>query len=101
VVEPAGEVFGCGPAFPTVGFIENEGVFLPFELGLHGFVLLEAIEIFEEQEPSGLLGVVQLGGAAGLLAEHVIDVFEGLFKMGFVRLRLMCARPDRQRTDQR
>jgi hypothetical protein len=32
--------------------------------------------------PGGLLGVVQLGGAAGLFAENVVDVLEGLFKHG-------------------
>jgi hypothetical protein len=27
-----------------------------------------------------LLGVVELGGAAGLFAQNVVDVFEGLFE---------------------
>jgi hypothetical protein len=36
--------------------------------------------IFEEEEPRGLLGVIQLGGAAGLFSEDVVDVLEGLFK---------------------
>jgi hypothetical protein len=32
--------------------------------------------------PRGLLGVVELGGAAGFLAEHVVDVLESLFEHG-------------------
>jgi hypothetical protein len=39
-------------------------------------------EIFEKEEPGGLLGVVELGGAAGFLAENVVDVFEDLFEHG-------------------
>ena len=42
--------------------------------------MFEAVEVFEEEEPGGLLGVVELGGAAGLFAEDVVDVFEGLFE---------------------
>ena len=71
---------GGRPRSPAVGLVEDMGVFLPVEGGLGGFVLLEAVEVFQEQEPGGLLGVVQLGGAAGLLAEDVVNVAEGLFK---------------------
>jgi fumarate hydratase, class I len=55
--------------------------FLPSS-GLRGLVLLQAVEVFQEQQPGGLLGVVQFGGAAGLFPEDVVDVLEGLFKHG-------------------
>jgi hypothetical protein len=32
------------------------------------------------QRAGGLLGVVELCGATGLLAKHVIDILEGLFE---------------------
>jgi hypothetical protein len=85
VVELAGLVFGRRPGFPAIGFFEKEGVFLSVEFGFGATVLLEAVEILEEQEPGGLLGVVEFGGAAGFLAEDVIDVSEGLFEHSFSR----------------
>ena len=45
-----------------------------------GLGLREVIAVFEEQEPGSLLGVVELGGAAGLFPEDVVDVLEGLFE---------------------
>jgi len=72
--------FGRGPFVPAVGLVEEEGVLFAVEGGFIGFVLLERVEIFEEEEPGGLLGVVQLRGAASLFAEDVVDVFEGLLK---------------------
>jgi len=80
VVELAGAVPGRGPGLPAVGFVEDRGVFPAVEGGLGGFVLFQAVEVFQEQEPGGLFGVVQLGGAAGLLAQDVVNISEGLFK---------------------
>jgi hypothetical protein len=40
--------------------------------------MLQVVEIFEEQYPLGLLRIVQLGGAARLFPEDVIDILEGL-----------------------
>lgn len=39
--------------------------------------------LFWGQEPGGLLGVIQFRGAAGLLAQNVINVFEGLLKHNY------------------
>ena len=69
-----------GPAFPAVGLVEDVGVFLPVQRGFVGPVLLQPVEVFQEQQPGGLLGVVEFGRAAGLFPEHVVDVLEGLFK---------------------
>ncbi len=74
--------FGGGPFVPAVGLVEEESVLFAVEGGFIGFVLLERVEVFQEEEPGGLLGVVQLGGAAGLLAEDIVNVLEGLFKHG-------------------
>jgi hypothetical protein len=80
VVELAVLALRRRPAFPAIRGIEDVGVWLPAESALHRFVLLQAIEVFQEKQPRGLLGVVELGGAAGFLAEDVVDVFEGLFE---------------------
>jgi hypothetical protein len=82
VVEFAVRSFGRGPALPAVRLVEDVAVLAAFELRVVGFVLFQAIEVFQEQQPRSLLGVVQLGGAAGFFLQHVVDVFEGLFEHG-------------------
>src|SRR5260370_23973526 len=68
VVNLAVLAFGRGPFVPAVGLVEEEGVLFAIEGGFIGFVLLEGVEVFQEEEPGGLLGVVQLRGAAGFFA---------------------------------
>jgi hypothetical protein len=41
---------------------------------------LKTIEVFEEEKPRGLLGVVELGATTGFLTKAVIDHPERLFK---------------------
>ena len=41
--------------------------------------------------PGGLLGLVQLAGAASIFVQDVIDVFEGLFEHVFVMFKLISA----------
>jgi hypothetical protein len=41
-----------------------------------------------------LLGVIQFGGAAGLLPEDIVDVFEGLFKHKGSNRQIIVVRPD-------
>ena len=86
VVELAVLVLGRGPGFPAIGLVEDVGVFLPVQRGLVGPVLFQPVEVFQEQQPGGLLGVVQLGGASGLFPEDIVDVLEGLFEHGVSRL---------------
>jgi hypothetical protein len=38
----------------------------------------QTVEVFAEQQPGGLLGVVELGAATGFLAQAVVDGTEGL-----------------------
>jgi len=80
VVEPAVRVFRRRPAFPAVVGIEDEGILLPLQRRLGGLVLLEAVEVFQEQQPGGLLGVVEFCGAAGLFPEDVVDILESLLE---------------------
>lgn len=80
VVELAGLVLWRGPRLPPVGLVEKVGVRLPFQLRFGGAILFETIEVFQEEQPGGLLGVVELRSAAGLLAEGIIDIFESLFE---------------------
>jgi hypothetical protein len=62
--------------------VDDVLVLLALQLGLLLVGMLEIVEIFEEQNPGGLLGVVQLGGAAGLFPQDVVDVLEGLLEHG-------------------
>ena len=39
-------------------------------------------DLFQEQQPGRLFGVVELAGASGVFPEDVVDVLEGLFKHG-------------------
>jgi hypothetical protein len=82
VIELAVLALGRGPARPAVGFVEDARVFLSVQRCLGGPVLLQGVEIFQEQQPGGLLGVIQLAGATGIFPEDVINVFEGLFEHG-------------------
>ena len=86
VVDLAVLVLRRGPGFPTVRLVEQVAVFLAFELRFHRLAVFQLVEILQEQQPRGLLGVVQLGGAARFLAQVVVDIPEGLFKHGYLRL---------------
>ncbi len=63
-----------GPPIPSIRLLEDEGVLLPLQLGFDRLVLLQAVQIPQEQQPGGLLGVVQLGGAAGLF-QRTLSMF--------------------------
>jgi len=71
---------GSRPRFPAVRLIEDVAVLLPLQLGLHGLVLLQTIEVLQEQQPRGLLRIVQFGGTTSFLPEYVVYVFERLLK---------------------
>ena len=61
-------LFRRGPAFPAIRLFEDEAVALAVELRFDGFVLFEGVEILQEEEPGGLLDVVQLRRAAGFFS---------------------------------
>ncbi len=70
------------PAFPPVWLVEDVGVFLAVQLGFGGFVAFEGVEVFQEEQPGGLFGVVEFACASGVFLKDVVDVLEGLFKHG-------------------
>ncbi len=80
VVQLAIRILGGSSAFPAVGFIEDVTVALALQHGLSGLVLFQPIQIFQEQQPGRLLGVIEFGGTAAFFPERVVDVLEGLFK---------------------
>ena len=80
MVDLAVFVLGSGPGFPAEGFFDDGGVFFIVEPCICGALIFEGVEMLEEEEPGGLLGVVELGGATGFLAQDVVDVFENLLK---------------------
>jgi len=71
---------GRGPFRPAVRLVEDETLLLLFQSSLIGFVLLQPVQIFQEEEPRGLLGIVQLARTARFFPEDVVDVFEGLLE---------------------
>jgi len=50
------------------------------ERGLHGLVLFEGVEVLEEEEPRGLLGVVELARGTSVLVQDIVDVLERLLE---------------------
>lgn len=80
MIELAVLPLGRDPAFPAKIFVENETIFLTLQLGFVSLVLFQPIEILQKKEPGGLLGIVQLSGAASLFPEDIVDVFESLLK---------------------
>jgi hypothetical protein len=69
-----------GSEFVAVGLIEDVGVALAVQGGFVGPILFQPVEVFQEQEPGGLLGVVEFGGTARFLSEHVVYIPERLLK---------------------
>ena len=80
VVELAVGALGGGPAFPAVGFFEDVAVGAAFERRFGGLVLLQSVQVLEEEQPGGLFGVIEFGGATRLFPEGVVDILEGLLK---------------------
>ena len=60
--------------------VDDGLMFLASKLGLLLLGFLKVVQILEKQNPGGLLGVIQLGGAPGLVPQNVVDVFESLFE---------------------
>ena len=77
---------GRGPGFPTVGFIEDESIFLPVQRGLIGTILFKAIEVFQEKKPGRLLRVIEFSRASRLFPEDIVDIFKSLFEHGCLLL---------------
>ncbi len=75
-------LFRGRPLRPAVLLLNDKTVFPSLQFARQGPFLLQVIQVFEKEEPGGLLGIVQLRGAAALFPEYIIDIFKGLFKHG-------------------
>lgn len=62
--------------------VEDRRVLPPFQLGDVCPFCLKVIEILQEEDPGGLLDIVQLGRCPLFGAEGLIDVVEGVFEHG-------------------
>ena len=80
VVYPAVPTLGRGPGSPAIRPFEYVYVFLAPESRRSGLVLLERVEIFQEEQPGGLLGVIEFTRTTRVLPQDVVDVLECLFK---------------------
>ena len=80
VIQLAAGVLRRRPAAPAVGLLQNGRIAAAFKGGHGGPVVFEPVEVLEEQQPGSLLGVVELGAAAGFFAQAVIDGAERLLK---------------------
>lgn len=80
MIQLAAGVLRCRPAVPAVALLEDGRIGAALQDGHGGLVVFEPVEVLEEQQPGGLLGVVELGAAAGLLAEAVVDRTERLLE---------------------
>jgi len=80
VIQLAAGVLRRRPAAPAVGLLQDGAVGAAFQGGHGSPVVFESVEVFEEQQPGGLLGVIELGAAAGLLAQAVVEGAERLIE---------------------
>jgi len=80
VVKLAVLALGRSPGFPAVRLVQDKAVLLAIQLGFVRPVRFQCVQVFQEQQPGSLLSVIQLRCAASLLAEHVVNILEGLFK---------------------
>ncbi len=70
-----------GPYGPAIFFVEDKVVLLSIHLGDLRLVVLQRFQIFKEQQPRALLGVIQLAGATGILVQDVVDIFKRLLEL--------------------
>ncbi|QDU20659.1 hypothetical protein ETAA1_26160 [Urbifossiella limnaea] len=82
VVDLPALVLRRGPTLPAVRLVEDEGVLLALQRRLVRPVLFQPVEVLQEEEPRRLLGVVELGRAAGFFPKRVVDVLERLLEHG-------------------
>ena len=81
--------FGNCPDFPFVLFVNNPFIGFTGKLCRGFFVLLKIIQIFQKENPRGLLHIVQLAAATCVFVEDVVYILEGLFKQGnFSRVKI-------------
>jgi hypothetical protein len=65
---------------PSIRRVEDVGVFLAVQGRLGALVLLKLVEVFQEEQPGYLFGVIELSSAPGFFPKNIVNVFEGLLK---------------------
>jgi hypothetical protein len=68
------------PSRPSVRVVDDEAIGLADKLDLHRPALFQVVQICQEQDPGGLLSIVEFGRATGLLPQNVVDAFERLLE---------------------
>jgi hypothetical protein len=76
VIQLAVAAFGRGSTLPAVRRIEDERIRLPRQRRHGRLILLQPVQIFQEQQPRGLLGTVQFRRASRLFAKRAVNVLE-------------------------
>jgi hypothetical protein len=67
VIQLAAGVLRRRPAAPTVGLLQDGRIAAALQGGHGGPVVFEAVEVLEEQQPGGLLGVIELGACTATI----------------------------------
>lgn len=79
-IEVAVFVLRSGPGFPPVWLFEDVGVLAALDSSGGFAFFFESIQILEEKNPGGLLGVVEFGRAAGLFTQYIVYISEDLLE---------------------
>ena len=80
VIEGTGGILGSSPGGPAILGVENGGVGLVLEGGFHGTGFFEIVQVLQEEQPGGLLDIIQFGGTSGLFPEDIVYILKGLFE---------------------
>ena len=80
MVDLAVPCFRNRPLRPSVFALDDRGVLRIGKFSAELASTLEVIEVFEEEDPGGLLDVIELARATSILVEDVIDILEGVLE---------------------
>ena len=69
-----------GPGVPTEHLFDNPFVGFALEFGFFFALGFEVVQVLEEQDPRGLLHVIQFVAASTLFPEDVVDIVKSLLK---------------------
>ena len=76
LVRFSGGSFGCSPGRPTMEASNDAVIVLVLEFSLEFQLGFKVIKVFEEEQPGGLLDIVELIATTGLVTQNLIDCVE-------------------------
>ena len=82
VVEITVFSLGRGPNSQLIRLVEDVGVSFAFQRVFAAFVLLKIVQVFQEEQPGNLLGVIEFRRASSFFPKDILNVFKGLFEHG-------------------